>query len=54
MKTGWFEIMLIMLGTVVLTLITVWAWGEFKIWRSNRAYGPNNRRGPKRGRRASD
>ncbi|HEX7631613.1 MAG TPA: hypothetical protein VF388_05740 [Lacunisphaera sp.] len=54
MKFGWFEILLIILATVVVTLVAVWAWEEFKVWRINREYGPNNRRGRASGRRKTD
>jgi hypothetical protein len=54
MKFGWIELLLIVLATVVVTLVAVWAWEEFKAWRINRAYGPTNRRGKPPGRRRSD
>ncbi len=54
MKVGWLEILLLVLASVVLTLLVVWAWDEFKTWRINRQYGPRNRRGSDRGRRRSD
>lgn len=50
MKFGWIEIFLIILATVVVTLIGIWAWAEFKSWRINREYGPGNRRGRSPGR----
>ncbi len=52
MKFGWIEVLLIILSTVVLTLVAVWAWEEFKTWRINREYGPGNRRS--KGRRRDD
>lgn len=54
MKFGWFEVLLIILATVVVTLVSVWAWEEFRVWRINREYGPNNRRGKGAGRRRTD
>lgn len=54
MKFGWIEMLLIMLATVVVTLVGVWAWEELKAWRINREYGPNNRRGKTLGRRRDD
>ena len=45
MKFGWLEALLLVIATVVLTLVVVWAWEEFKAWRSNREAGPGNRRG---------
>ena len=54
MKSTWFEFLLVVLATVVLTLVARWAWDEFKTWRINREYGPKNRRGPTRGRRWMD
>jgi hypothetical protein len=54
MKFGWIEMLLIVLATVVLTLVALWAWEEFKTWRINREYGPGNRRGPVQGRRRND
>lgn len=54
MKFGWFEVLLIILATVVVTLVSVWAWEEFKAWRINREYGPKNRRGRTAGRRKTD
>jgi hypothetical protein len=54
MKFGWIEVLLIMLATVVLTLVCVWAWEEFKTWRINREYGPGNRRVKVPGRRRND
>lgn len=46
--------LLLMLATVVLTLVGVWAWEEFKTWRVNREYGPANRRSKGPGRRRND
>jgi cytoskeletal protein RodZ len=54
MKFGWIEIGLIVLATVVVTLVGVWAWDSFKAWRINREYGPKNRRGVTSGRRRTD
>ena len=54
MKFGWIEVLLIVLATIVVTLVGVWAWEEFKAWRINREYGPNNRRSKKPGRRSTD
>jgi cytoskeletal protein RodZ len=54
MKFGWIEMLLVMLATVVVTLVGVWAWEEFKAWRVNREYGPNNRRAKAVGRRRGD
>ncbi len=54
MKFGWFEVLLIVLATVVVTLIGIWAWEEFKAWRINREYGPGNRRRRGPGRRRDD
>ena len=54
MKLGWIEVVLIVLATVVVTLVSVWAWEEIKAWRINREYGPNNRRSSKPGRRKTD
>jgi hypothetical protein len=54
MKFGWIEVLLIVLATIVLTLVSMWAWEEFRTWRINRAYGPANRRGKPLGRRKSD
>jgi hypothetical protein len=54
MKFGWIEILLIVIATMVLTLVGVWAWEEFKAWRINREYGPANRRTKPPGRRQSD
>jgi hypothetical protein len=54
MKFGWIEVLLIVVATVVVTLVGVWAWEELKTWRINREYGPNNRRGKVHGRRWND
>jgi hypothetical protein len=54
MKFGWIELLLIVVATVVVTLIGVWAWEELKTWRVNREYGPNNRRSKTSGRRKTD
>jgi hypothetical protein len=54
MKFGWIEILLVVVATVVVTLVGVWAWEEFKSWRVNREYGPANRRGKVHGRRRTD
>jgi hypothetical protein len=54
MKLGWIEVLLLILATVVVTLVAVWAWTEFKTWRINREYGPANRRGKVPGRRKGD
>jgi cytoskeletal protein RodZ len=54
MKFGWIEVLLLMLATVVITLVGVWAWEEFKSWRINREYQPDNRRSPQPGRRRTD
>ena len=54
MKFGWIELLLIVLATVVVALVGVWAWEEFKAWRSNREAGPGNRRGKAPGRRPSN
>jgi hypothetical protein len=54
MKFGWIEALLLVLAGVVLTLIAIWAWDSLKAWRINREYGPQNRRGPGRGRRQDD
>jgi len=48
MKFGLVEVLLIVLAAMVLTLVGVWAWQEFKMWRINREYGPANRRSKKR------
>lgn len=50
MKFGWIEVLLIVLATVVVTLLGAWAWEEFKTWRTNREYGPRNRRSMNRRR----
>lgn len=52
MKSTSFELMLVVLATVVVTLVARWAWDEFKVWRINRQYGPDRRSGPSRGRDA--
>ena len=54
MKSSWFELLLVVLATVVVTLVARWAWDEFKVWRINRQYGPDSRRGENRGRRSTD
>lgn len=54
MKFGMVEVLLIMLAAIVLTLVALWAWEEFKLWRINRAYGPGNRRAGVPGRRRND
>ena len=54
MKFGWLEALLLVIATVVLTLVVVWAWEEFKAWLINREYGPGNRRSVGVGRRRND
>ncbi len=54
MKFGWLEALLLVIAAAVLTLVTVWAWEEFKTWRLNREYGPDHRRGAGAGRRRND
>lgn len=54
MKFGGVEVLLLVLATIVITLVGLWVWVEFKTWRINREYGPDNRRGPQRGRRRTD
>ncbi len=54
MKFGWIELLLLLLATVVVTLVGVWAWDSLKAWRINREYGPSNRRGKVPGRRRTD
>ena len=54
MKFGWIEVMLLVLATVVVTLVGVWALDSFRAWRINRQYGPANRRGKPPGRRKTD
>lgn len=54
MKFGAIEILLIGLGTVVLTLIALWIREEIHDWRSTRHHhGPERRKLP-RGRRRGD
>jgi len=45
MKLTPFAILLLGLAGVVLTLLALWTWDEFRAWRINREYGPRNRRG---------
>ena len=54
MKLGAIEILLIVLGTVVLTLIALWIREELIDWRSTRHHREENRRGKLRGRRRND
>lgn len=54
MKFGAIEILLIGLGTVVLTLIALWAREEIIDWRATRHHRREDRRTPARGRRWND
>jgi hypothetical protein len=54
MKFGPIEILLLVLGTVVLTLIALWIREEFLDWRSTRHHRAEDRRQRPRGRRHSD
>lgn len=52
MKFGIIEILLIALGTLVLTLIAIWVREEVLEWLDQRQYrGPDRRRGPRDRRR---
>jgi hypothetical protein len=54
MKFGAIEILLIGLGTVVLTLISLWAREEIIDWRATRHHRREDRRTRARGRRRYD
>lgn len=54
MKFGAIEILLIGLGTVVLTLIALWAREEIIDWRTTRHHRREDRRAKARGRRRND
>ena len=54
MKFGAIEILLIVLGTVVLTLIALWIREEIIDWRATRHHREEERRGKLRGRRRND
>jgi len=55
MKFGAIEILLVCLGTVVLTLIALWIREEILDWRSSRHHREGERRQPgSRGRRKGD
>jgi hypothetical protein len=54
MKFGAIEILLIGLGTVVLTLIALWLREEIVDWRANRHHREEERRAKARGRRRYD
>ena len=52
MKFGIIEILLIALGTLMLTLIAIWVREEVLEWLDQRQYrGPDRRRGPRDRRR---
>ena len=48
MKLGAIEILLIVLGTVVLTLIALWVREEIIDWRATRHHRAEERRGRRR------
>lgn len=54
MKFGAIEILLIGLGTVVLTLIALWAREEIVDWLATRHHRREDRRAKTRGRRRYD
>lgn len=54
MKFGAIEILLIGLGTVVLTLIALWLREEIIDWRASRHHREEDRRAKARGRRRHD
>ena len=54
MKLGAIEILLIVLGTVVLTLIALWVREEVVDWRATRHQREEERRSKLRGRRRND
>ena len=54
MKLGAIEILLIVLGTVVLTLIALWVREEVVDWHATRHQREEERRGKVRGRRRND
>lgn len=54
MKFGAIEILLIVLGTVVLTLIALWVREELIDWRATRHHRQEDRRSKARGRRWND
>jgi hypothetical protein len=54
MKFGAIEILLIVLGTVVLTLIALWVREEVLDWRASRHHREEDRRNKLRGRRRHD
>jgi hypothetical protein len=54
MKFGALEILLVALGTVVLTLIALWVREEFLDWRATRHHREDDRRRRARGRRRGD
>lgn len=54
MKLGAIEILLIVLGTVVLTLIALWVREEIIDWRATRHHREEERRSRLRGRRRND
>jgi hypothetical protein len=54
MKFGAIEILLIGLGTVVLTLIGLWLREEIIDWRATRHHREEDRRAKTRGRRRHD
>jgi hypothetical protein len=54
MKFGAIEVLLLGLGTVVLTLVALWVREEFLDWRHSRHHRDPERRGRARGRRWND
>jgi hypothetical protein len=54
MKFGWFEITLIVIATIVLTLIALWIREEVLDWWETRHHREEDRRVNGRGRRRRD
>jgi hypothetical protein len=54
MTFGWFEITLIVIATIILTLIALWIREELLDWWATRHHREEDRRGRSRGRRRGD